>query len=131
MIHVSCLCRNVTYQIDGHLGTITHCHCTECRKAHGAAFSTVSNVLIDEFQFTSGTELLRSFESSPGKRRYFCVQCGSQIYAYREGQKHYILRLGTLDDDPGNRAINHIWVREKAPWYEMDKMLPQYLEYSD
>ncbi|MFM6321972.1 MAG: GFA family protein [Microcystis sp.] len=96
MIRGSCLCGNVSYQIDGQLGTITHCHCTKCRKAHGAAFSTVANVQINKFQFTSGTELLKSFESSPGKRRYFCVQCGSQIYAHREGQKHYILRLGTL-----------------------------------
>lgn len=133
MIKGSCLCRNIKYQITGELGDITNCHCTSCRKAHSAAFSSVAAVKIKDISFTSGYELLKAFESSAGKKRYFCTNCGSQIYAHREGQEHFILRLGTLDDDPNVRATQHIWVSLKAPWYEIenDGNLPQFNEWSD
>lgn len=133
MIKGSCMCGGITYSIHGNVGKITHCHCTTCRKAHGSAFSSVAAVLIDDFEFTSGKNLIKCYPSSPDKVRCFCSDCGSHIYAHREGQKHYILRLGTLDDDPKVRPINHIWVSLKAPWYELntDCNLPKYDEWPD
>ena len=133
MIKGSCMCGEVTYAIHGKVGEITHCHCTTCRKAHGSAFSSVSAVQIDDFEFTSGKNLIKCYQSSPDKVRCFCSNCGSHIYAPREGQKHYILRLGTLDDDPKVKPKNHIWVSLKAPWYnlETDCSLPKYSEWED
>lgn len=133
MIKGSCMCGKITYGIDGHIGEITHCHCTTCRKAHGSAFSSVAAVQIDDFEFTSGESLIKCHQSSPGKSRWFCSNCGSHIYAHRESQKHYILRLGTLDDDPMVKPKNHIWVGLKAPWYEIeeDYKLPQFKEWPD
>jgi hypothetical protein len=127
------MCGEVAYAINGSLGEITHCHCTTCRKAHGSAFSSVAAVQIDDFTFTSGEDLIKCYLSSPGKVRCFCSNCGSHIYAHREGRKHYILRLGTLDDDPGLRPVNHIWVSLKAPWYDLetDCGLPKYDEWAD
>lgn len=133
MIKGSCLCRGIEYEISGDVGNITHCHCTTCRKAHGAAFSSVAAVKIKDFNFVSGEELLKSFESSVDKKRYFCSNCGSHIYAHRKETEHFILRLGTLDDDPKVRPANHIWVSLKAPWYsiEGDSKLPQFDEWPD
>ena len=133
MIKGSCMCGEVTYTIQGTVGEITHCHCTTCRKAHSAAFSSVAAVQIDEFKFTSGGNLIKCYQSSPDKVRCFCSNCGSHIYAHREGQKYYILRLGTLDDDPVVRPSNHIWVSLKAPWYNLDTdcNLPKYDEWPD
>ena len=133
MIKGSCMCGGVTYAINGEVGDITHCHCTTCRKAHGSAFSSVAAVQIEDFEFISGKDLIKCYQSSPDKVRCFCSNCGSHIYAHREGQNHYILRLGTLDDDPGVRPVNHIWVSLKAPWYnlENDCTLPKYDEWPD
>lgn len=133
MIKGSCLCGSVTYAINGKLGDITHCHCITCRKAHGAAFSSVSAVQTEDFSFTSGEELIKCYASSPDKVRCFCTNCGSHIYAHRQGQSHYILRLGTLDDDPNVRPTNHIWLSEKAPWYDPDTdcALPKFYTWAD
>jgi hypothetical protein len=120
MIKGSCMCGQITYEITGNLGDITHCHCTTCRKAHGAAFSSVAAVQIIDFNFISGESLMKSFNSSPEKVRCFCSNCGSHIYAHREGQSHYVLRLGTLDDDPIVRPVDHIWLSDKAPWYDLE-----------
>ncbi len=125
----SCLCKEVSYVIDGPLGIISHCHCPSCRKAHAAAFSTVTRVSADDFRIESGEELLTSYESSPGKVRYFCSLCSSQIYAYKEGDPHCVVRVGTLDDDPGSKPARHIFVGEKAPWYNIDEQLPQFEQW--
>ncbi len=128
MISGSCLCGEVRYEISGEVGDVSHCHCCTCRKAHGAAFSSVAAVRDEDFTFLNKMSLA-SFESSPGKKRFFCVGCGTHIYAKREGSGHVILRLGSLDDDPNTTEKNHIWLSQKAPWYSLGKTLPEYEEY--
>ncbi|MDP2506257.1 MULTISPECIES: GFA family protein [unclassified Oceanobacter] len=125
MITGSCLCGAVTYTITGKVGDIVHCHCVTCRKAHAAAFSSVAAVADADF-VVSGRESLTAYESSPGKQRYFCSRCGCQIYAKRDNTKHLVLRLGSLDDHPGVDEKCHIWVSEKAEWYDINSTLPVY-----
>ena len=36
----SCLCGAVRYEVSDPFEEMHHCHCSKCRKAHGAAFST-------------------------------------------------------------------------------------------
>jgi catechol 2,3-dioxygenase-like lactoylglutathione lyase family enzyme len=62
----SCLCGAVRYEADGPPGPMGHCHCGTCRKAHGAAFSTIVPVPKPGFRWTAGEGLLAYFESSPG-----------------------------------------------------------------
>lgn len=128
MISGSCLCGRVKYEITGEVGDIVHCHCETCRKAHGSAFSSVAAVKDCDFKL-SGQASLNSYESSPGKVRYFCACCGTQIYAKREGAEHLILRLGSLDTDPKSKETNHIWVSQKASWYSIINDLPEYQEF--
>jgi hypothetical protein len=37
-----------------------------------------------------------------------------------------VLRVGTLDAAPGLAPEMHIWVSQKAGWYEIRDDLPQY-----
>jgi len=129
MIKGSCLCGQFSYEIHGKMGEITHCHCPTCRKAHAAAFSSVAAVQLEDLVITTGEELLKFHESSPGKRRYFCSNCGSHIYAKRDDQNHYIFRMGTIEDDPGTRPGQHIFTRYKAPWYNIHDDIPEYSEW--
>ncbi len=124
----SCLCGSVTYEVDALAAPIVHCHCRKCRKAHGSAFSTTARVNRDDFRWTKGAALLRHFESTPGKRRHFCSQCGSHLMAEWVDRSAVIIRLGCLDDDPGERPVLHIWRSEGAPWYDPDERLPQHAE---
>ena len=128
MITGSCLCGKVKYEIAGEVGDIVHCHCKTCRKAHGAAFSSVAAVNDSDFN-VSGSGMLNSFESSKGKRRYFCSNCGTQVYAKRDGSEHVILRLGSLDSDPCTKEKNHIWTSQKAGWYSINSNLPEHSEF--
>lgn len=124
----SCLCGAVTYHITGPIGDITHCHCTTCRKAHASAFSSVASVADSDFKITAANPL-GHYESSPGKTRYFCRTCASQIYAKRAGSTHVILRLGTLDSDISALEKNHIWTSQQAQWYRLGDTLPAFKEF--
>jgi hypothetical protein len=119
----SCLCGTIRYAASG-LGAIGHCHCETCRKAHTAAFSSVARVARANFRWTQGEDALSWFESSPGKRRYFCSRCGSQLTAGWVHEDELILRLGSLDTDPQSQAVAHIWTSDKAPWYDIADGLP-------
>jgi hypothetical protein len=121
----SCLCGAVAYEVDAPAGPIVHCHCQTCRKAHGAAFSSISAVPRDKFRWTRGSELLSSFESSPGKLRHFCSRCGSHIVGERVGQPTVMLKLGCLDSPLADRAKAHIWRSDGASWYDPKDQTPE------
>ena len=127
MFHGSCLCGAIRYEIDGSLDRLTHCHCSQCRKAHGAAFGSYVRVGQVAFRFVTGNDDVASYVSSPGVRRTFCKRCGARLQFIRESRPDaFWLAAGTLDDDPGTRPLHHIFVGSKAPWFEITDGLPQY-----
>ena len=121
----SCLCGSVAYELLGDILGVNYCHCAQCRKASGTAFATSAAVRQKNFKIVKGHEHVTAYESSPGKKRYFCECCGSPLYSRREGASTIYIRLGTLDDDPIVRPNVHIHVASKAPWYEIKDDLPQ------
>lgn len=128
MLKGSCLCGSVRYEADCEPNTFIHCHCQTCRKAHSAAFSTVMPVAADVFRWTGGEELLNSFESSPGKSRYFCTKCGSQLIAERKEANLILLRMGCMDTEITQKPDAHIWRSDAAPWYDPDHGVRQLQE---
>ena len=122
----SCLCGAVVYEIDGLDMPILHCHCSTCRKAHAAPFNSSAGVMREHFRWLQGQDKLSSYESSPGKRRYFCSVCGSHMVAERVAQPHVILRVATLDDDPQARPQAHIWVSHDVAWLEDEETTSYY-----
>lgn len=127
MLQGRCLCGGIVYQVDGEFSAIDLCHCSYCRRSSGSAFQSNATVQVAEFRFLSGEDLLREYESSPGKFRCFCSACGSPIYARLPKFPTILrLRMGTLDGDPGSRPQGHYDVASKAPWYTIDGDLPQH-----
>ncbi len=126
MLTGHCVCGRVRYEADAELGPIIHCHCETCRRTHASAFSSVAAVPRTKFRWVSGEELLSAYESSRGKFRRFCSNCGSHIVAERTSSDHVMLRLGCLDNAVKPRAIGHIWRSDAASWYDPKEVLPEF-----
>ncbi len=125
----SCLCGGVRFQINGPLTGALNCHCKMCRKAHGAAFRSRARVEAAAFEFLTGEEMVKFYESSPGTHRGFCNTCGSPIFSRFDDDKScYGLPLGPLDGDPGVKPKLHVFVSDKAPWHDITDSLPQCLD---
>ncbi len=122
-----CLCGAVRYRIDGPLGPVVLCHCSQCRKAQGSAFGANAPVSADDFSLLQGAEALVHYASSPGKWRAFCGRCGSPLHSRRDDKPEWLrLRIGTLDEAPaGLRPHAHIHVASKASWDDITDDLPQ------
>ena len=61
VVRGSCLCGGVKYEITGPLMRSGHCHCSNCRKAHGAAFRSRARVHIDGLDDDPGVRPERHF----------------------------------------------------------------------
>jgi len=121
----SCLCGDVSWQAEGPLELVAHCHCSRCRKHHGTAYATWAGASDQGY-----SERGRSarYESSPGFFRCFCAWCGSVVPGDPfEGR--IFVPVANFDGDPLTRPVAHIFVASKAPWYEIPDALPQYAEY--
>ena len=129
MLTGHCLCGSVRYEVRGEPLALLYCHCEECRRATGSSLNTSLLVKRADFAIVSGAEAVAFHESSPGNRRHFCSRCGSPVFKhFPEPADLTTVRAGTLDSDPGLRPSAHIWVGEKAPWYEISDGLPQFPE---
>jgi len=126
MIRGSCLCGRVRFELAGPAEFINHCHCSMCRKAHGAAFGSFLHANAAGFRWLTGQDEVVNYESSRGTFRAFCRTCGSNLPVLEDEGTHVNVPAGTLDDDPKVRPIVHIHTASKAPWVEIGDNLPQF-----
>lgn len=120
-----CLCGAVRYayagQLGGELGSVTLCHCSQCRRAasYGVAVAPAEAaglVLVE------GRDAVAEYQSSPGKWRAFCPRCGSGLWSRREANPSALrLRIGTMDNPPESLRIEaHIFTADLPPWSAPD-----------
>ncbi|MCZ6617024.1 MAG: GFA family protein [Gammaproteobacteria bacterium] len=122
----SCLCGDITWEIDGDPMTMSNCHCSMCRKLHGTAFATYIGVTGEAFRFTSGEEKIQRYESSPGETRSSCPRCGSTVASpARDGQLVF-MPAGNMDGELNRTLDRHIFVGSKATWFEITDAAPQH-----
>ena len=125
----SCLCAAVQYKITADLTIVDHCHCSNCRKAHGAAFGSYSRVDPENLHILKGNDLIAVYDSSPGNKRFFCKVCGSTLGGAIGGDKINIIAIGTLDSPMPEHKACHMFVKSKGSWFTITDDLPQYDEY--
>ena len=123
----SCLCGRVRYRFAGPLGTIDHCHCTDCRKSHAAAFATYVEVAAGGFVFLHGEDDLTTHAAASGTRRSFCRVCGSIVTCWSAAEPEGIgVPVSTLDTPIDALPEFHTYVRSKASWHDIQDGLPQH-----
>ena len=124
----SCLCGAVSFEVQGRIHLMSYRHCSMCRKFSGSAFLTFARARTEQFRWLSGEECIRSYESSPGCLRSFCITCGSAVPVARSALPNVLIPAGVLDDDPMVKPSMHIFTASKAPWYTIVDTLPQWQE---
>ena len=120
-----CFCGAVRFELDLPSRFCTHCHCENCRRAHGAAFVTWVTFPVDSFSVTKGALIER--QSSPGVTRGHCAECGTTMTYTNDRWPDDIDVTATCLDHPGTiKPDSHIWIEDKQPWIEIGDGLPQY-----
>jgi hypothetical protein len=129
-----CQCGAVRYTLLGPAEAIYHCHCSICRKLHGAVFVSFATCPPQRLRLDRGADELASFCSSPGSFRRFCRRCGCHLFCDVDNQPWQRWFLpATLDGgaDPGNPpgTARHIFYGSKVAWYAPEDGLPRCQAY--
>ncbi len=126
----SCLCGSIQFTLEGSITDIIYCHCSLCRKASGSAYATNGFINAADLKLTDPNNALTFYESSKGKRKYFCKNCGAPVYSSNDQSPQRVrLRLGVLDSKIEERPISHNFVTSKANWEDLDDQLPHYEQH--
>ena len=121
-----CLCGAVRFEVRGPLSAAHACHCGMCRRQSGH-FVVGTEAKRSDLVLTEEASL-RWFRSSPEVRRGFCGDCGSNLF-WDAGGEEIGLNVGCLDQPTGLTLGKHIFVEEKADYYEIEDGLPRYVGY--
>lgn len=123
-----CLCGAIKYQVDAIEPKMGHCHCSMCRKFHGAAFATYGEAKRENFHWLKGETLLCAYKADNATVRQFCRNCGSSLtFAAADGEQEIVeFALSTLDSDIEQSPDVHIFTAYKANWYEITDDLPRF-----
>ncbi len=120
----ACLCGALRYEVEGSVGDLDHCHCSMCRKHHGAPFATFVAPPAERLHWVQGEASVVQHRSSPKRDRSFCATCGAVAPAVI-GDRAWI-PAGNLVGELGDVGGLHMFVGSKAPWHVIGDDLPQY-----
>lgn len=120
-----CLCGAVQYEVADDFSYALNCHCSNCRRATGAAFKPFAGIARAALTVTHGADRLMIYGSKENHDAH-CARCGSMLYSLVRDAAWVHVTLGTLTDPPTIRPSAHIFVGSKAPWFTITDDLPQY-----
>jgi hypothetical protein len=113
----SCLCGDVRFTAQLPSLFCGHCHCTMCRRAHGAGFVTWFAVSRDRFSLDAGNDQLVRFDSSDHGTRSFCNRCGSTLFCESSQHPDRIDLVLSNVSGPIDRAPGfHCFYDDRASW---------------
>jgi hypothetical protein len=124
-----CLCGAVQYEVEDQFRYCLNCHCSNCRRATGAAFKPFAGIEHAKLRITCGADRLLIFGKQESPHDAHCAKCGSLLYSVVREAEYVHVTLGTLVDAPSIRPSAHIFVGSKAPWYTITDDLPQHDEF--
>ena len=129
----SCLCGGVVYKVAVLDPQMAHCHCSMCRKFHGAAFATYGSVKREDFSWLQGQQLLQEFVADNQTTRTFCKKCGSSLTFAPSGDtgEEVEIALATLDSEIAGRPSAHIFTEFKANWHQISDDRPKFMRGRD
>lgn len=122
----ACLCGAVRFSVGLPTLVCAHCHCSMCRRSHGAGYVTWFTLPRDQLRIEGGEGDLRRYASSEHGSRSFCGRCGSSLFcesSHRPDQIDVVLAnmQGPIDRLPQL----HVFFDDRASWVVVDDGLPR------
>ena len=113
----SCFCAAIRFTIALPTRYCVHCHCSMCRRAHGAGYVTWVVLPRDQLRLEKGEEELVEFASSDHGRRRFCRRCGSSLFCDNAGHPDVVdVVLANIDGEIDRGPQMHVFWDSGADW---------------
>jgi len=122
----SCLCGEVGFVAALPSKWVAHCHCSRCRRAHGAPFVTWAGFAADAVTVADPRSNLRWYVADEGGMRGSCGHCGSPMFFKSErwpGELHIARALFLEPIDRTPQA--HVFYETHVDWVTIGDELPK------
>jgi hypothetical protein len=116
-----CACGAVRYACSEKPIVQLICHCRDCQRASGGAFSAALVVPSDRLTFSGAEPKHYAVKAESGRTllRRFCRDCGSPV-SIRSPEAPLIefLHAGSLDDPSAFSPSCELWLSSAYPWHQ-------------
>ena len=121
-----CLCGAIRFAVTMPTLFCGHCHCSMCRRNHGAAFVTWFAVPRAQVEIERGTDQLTRYQSSEHGSRSFCGRCGSSLLGVISHFPDIVdIPLASMDGPIDRLPESHIYFDDRAAWTVVGDDLPR------
>ena len=118
----SCRCGQLRVSATGDPVRVSVCHCLDCQKRTGSAFSAQARWPAEQVVAT-GTAKTWSHHADSGNRitHHFCPECGSTVHYSIDGKFDGLVAipLGAFDDPYFASPAFSVWEERKCNWVEI------------
>ncbi|MEN8185192.1 MAG: GFA family protein [Myxococcota bacterium] len=122
----ACLCGAIRFSVRLPTLFCGHCHCSICRRNHGAGFVTWFAVPRSQFSLDAGEGELQRFRSSDHGTRSFCRRCGSSLFCESTEHADQIdIVLANMAGPIDRPPQVHVYFDDRAPWVMAEDGLPR------
>ena len=134
-IEGGCACGDLRYRSNAAPILMFNCHCRDCQRASGGAFTPVVVFAPGILDITKGTPRYYITRSENGGHlhRGFCPQCGSRVFGKPDPDGAFQFGAVTASslDDPNIFKPQHIiFAADAYAWHVMDSNVPRFEKYS-
>ncbi len=119
-----CSCGAIEFEITLPTKFCGHCHCSMCRRPHGASYVTWVGVAPEQFSIVAGEENIAVYRSSKHGTRSFCRICGSQMFCRTEAE-FIDIALAALHGKIDREPEVHWYYDSRAEWTKVSDDLPK------
>lgn len=121
----ACFCGDVRFSFELPTLFCGHCHCSMCRRSHGAPFVTWIAVPKSRFRLETPEELTR-FASSDHGTRSFCRRCGSSLFCESTHHPEVMdVVLANVKGEIDRKPDCHFYFDDRVDWVEIRDGLPR------
>ncbi len=115
----ACLCGAVRFTVKLPSSFCGHCHCSMCRRNHGAGFVTWFAVPEQQLSIDEGKDELVKFASSDHGTRSFCSRCGSSLFCVTGlTPDHIDIPLASMEGPIDREPQIHVYYDDRVPWVD-------------
>ena len=130
MAHIEggCLCGQVHYSGEAEPAFQAVCHCKNCQRQAGSAYSVIVGVPKGALTVTGALKTFHDKGDSGGAvDRLFCPDCGSPVFSEAPANPALVfIKAGTLDDPSWVTPQIHIWTESAMPCTAIPEGVPAF-----
>lgn len=116
-----CLCGAIRYAISAEPVMQAVCHCRNCQKQAGSAYSIIAGVPEAALTIEGAlTDYHDQGDSGGAVLRQFCGRCGSPLFSRVAAAPGLVfVKAGTLDNPDSFKPQIQVWTKSKQDWVDL------------